>query len=90
VAQIFPLVFAAFYWPRATGAGALAGLLTGVGVNTLFLVAPSLRPLPLHEGVYGLVANVVVFVGVSLLTAPHARSRLAHYAPVFPRSEAAP
>jgi SSS family solute:Na+ symporter len=24
VAQIFPLVFAAFYWPRATGAGALS------------------------------------------------------------------
>jgi SSS family solute:Na+ symporter len=52
VAQIFPLVFAAFYWPRATGAGALAGLLAGVGTNTLFLMAPSLRPLPLHEGVY--------------------------------------
>jgi SSS family solute:Na+ symporter len=88
VAQIFPLVFAAFYWPRATGPGALAGLLTGVGVNTLFLLAPSLRPVPLHEGVYGLVANVAVLVGVSLLTTPHARSRLAHYAPVFSRAEA--
>jgi len=87
VAQIFPLVFAAFYWPRATGPGALAGLLTGVGVNTFFLVAPALRPLPLHEGVYGLAANLVVFVGVSLLTPPHARERLAHYAPVFPRTE---
>jgi hypothetical protein len=38
--------------------------------------------------VYGLVANVAVFVGVSLLTTPHARSRLAHYAPVFSRAEA--
>jgi SSS family solute:Na+ symporter len=79
VAQIFPLVVAAFYWPRATGAGALSGLLTGIGVNTLFLVAPHLRPIPLHEGVYGLGANVAVFVGVSLCTAPHDRDRLAAY-----------
>ena len=90
VAQIFPLVFAAFYWPRATGPGALAGLLTGIGVNTLFLVAPALRPLPLHEGVYGLAANLLVFGTVSLLTAPHDRARLAHYAPVFAAAEAEP
>ncbi|PSQ66901.1 MAG: pantothenate permease, partial [Bacteroidetes bacterium QH_2_64_74] len=61
------------------GAGALSGLLTGIGVNTLFLVAPHLRPLPLHEGVYGLAANVAVFVAVSLCTAPHDRDRLAVY-----------
>ncbi|MFB6280028.1 MAG: sodium:solute symporter [Salinibacter sp.] len=79
VAQIFPLVFAAFYWPRATGAGALSGLCAGIGVNTLFLVAPHLRPIPLHEGVYGLVANVTVFVAVSLCTAPQDRDRLAEY-----------
>jgi SSS family solute:Na+ symporter len=79
VAQIFPLVFATFYWPRATGAGALSGLLAGIGVNTLFLVLPSLRPVPLHEGVYGLAANVLAFVAVSLLTTPHDRSRLTPY-----------
>ncbi len=79
VAQIFPLVFAAFYWPRATGAGALAGLLVGVGANTLFLVAPQLRPVPLHEGVYGLVANIAVFIAVSLLTPAHDREHLRAY-----------
>jgi SSS family solute:Na+ symporter len=79
VAQIFPLVFATFYWPRATGAGALSGLLAGIGVNTLFLVLPSLRPVPLHEGVYGLAANVLAFVAMSLLTTPHDRSRLTPY-----------
>ncbi len=79
VAQIFPLIFATFYWPRATGAGALSGLLAGVGTNTLFLVTPELRPLPLHEGVYGFAVNILVFVTVSLLTTPHARERLAHY-----------
>ncbi|MFP4228799.1 MAG: sodium:solute symporter [Salinivenus sp.] len=84
VAQIFPLVFAAFYWPRATGAGAFAGLVAGISVNTLFLIAPDLRPLPLHEGVYGLVANVTVFVTVSLLTAPHNWDRLVEYTPQPP------
>ncbi|MEM6454619.1 MAG: sodium:solute symporter family protein [Acidobacteriota bacterium] len=69
VAQIFPLTVAAFFWRRATGAGALAGLVAGIGVNTVMLVWPALRPWPdLHEGIYGLVANVVVLVGVSLIT----------------------
>ena len=79
VAQIFPLVFAAFYWPRATGAGALSGLLAGVGVNTLFLLAPVLRPVPMHEGIYGLVANVAVFVAVSLWTRPEPTETLRAY-----------
>jgi len=90
VAQIFPLIFAAFYWPRATGAGALSGLLAGIGTNTFFLVASHLRPLPLHEGVYGLVANVAVFVAVSLSTAPHERERLAAYTPLRNRNDEAP
>jgi SSS family solute:Na+ symporter len=70
MAQIFPVVFAAFYWPRATGAGALAGLLGGGAVNTFFLLYPQLKPVPMHEGVYGLVANLVLLVTVSLLTRP--------------------
>lgn len=79
VAQIFPLVFAAFYWPRATGAGALAGLAAGLAVNTVFLFAPALRPVPLHEGVYGLAVNVAVFVIVSLLTRPEPAEKVQAY-----------
>ncbi len=79
VAQIFPLMFAAFYWPRATGAGALAGLIAGLVVNTLFLTAPDLRPFPLHEGVYGLIANMIVFVAVSLATRPEPMEKLRAY-----------
>ncbi len=79
VAQIFPLMFAAFYWPRATGAGALAGLVAGLVVNTLFLVAPDLRPFPLHEGIYGLIANVIVFTTVSLATPPEPMEKLRAY-----------
>ena len=80
VAQIFPVLIATFYWRRATAAGALAGLAAGIAVNMLFLLEPGLRPLPLHEGIYGLVANVVVLVGVSLTTKPVSATRLAEYA----------
>lgn len=79
VAQIFPLVFAAFYWPRATGAGALAGLTAGLAVNTLFLFAPDLRPVPLHEGIYGLAANIAVFVLVSFATRPEPVDKVRAY-----------
>ncbi len=80
VAQIFPLVFAAFYWPRANGHGAMAGLVTGIAVNVLFLQRPDLSPIPgLHEGIFGLLANVLVFVVVSLLTAPPKPNRVRPY-----------
>ncbi|HEX2667455.1 MAG TPA: sodium:solute symporter family protein [Gammaproteobacteria bacterium] len=80
VAQIFPVLIAAFYWPRATAAGVTAGLLTGIAVNMLFLLAPALKPVPLHEGIYGLLANVIVLVGVSLVTRPVDAERLKYYA----------
>ena len=80
VAQIFPLMFAAFYWPRATGKGAFAGLVAGVGVNTFFLVSPESAPIVgLHEGLYGLLANVFVLVGVSLATRPQDSERVRTY-----------
>ena len=79
IAQIFPLMFAAFYWPRATGKGALAGLVAGLAVNTFFLVFPDLRPVPMHEGIYGLLATVLVFVIVSLRTAPEPLEKLRLY-----------
>jgi SSS family solute:Na+ symporter len=79
VAQIFPLICFAFYWPRATRLGALTGLAAGIGANMVFLLAPELRPVPLHEGVYGLVANLVVFVVVSLLTRPEPIEKLQAY-----------
>lgn len=77
VAQIFPVMFAAFYWPRATGIGALAALAAGIATNCLFLVRVDLRPIPdLHEGIYGLIVNVIVLVVVSLLTRPHEERRV--------------
>ncbi|MEM1202043.1 MAG: sodium:solute symporter family protein [Acidobacteriota bacterium] len=77
VAQIFPLVFAAFYWPRATGKGALAGLVAGLLVNVIFLRHPELKPIAgLHEGLYGLGANVSALVVVSFLSRPEDPARV--------------
>ena len=80
VAQIFPVLIAAFYWPRATALGAGAGLVTGIAVNMLFLLQPALKPWPLHEGIYGLAVNVFVLVLVSLMTRPVSAERLKDYA----------
>lgn len=68
VAQIFPVIFAMFYWKRATKAGALSGLFGGIVVNTFFLMFSQFKPIPLHEGVFGLVANITLLIVVSLLT----------------------
>lgn len=68
VAQIFPIVFAMFYWKRATKSGAIAGLVGGILVNTLFLLFPDWRPLPVHEGVYGLMTNCSLLIAVSLMS----------------------
>ncbi len=79
IAQIFPIVFAAFYWPRATRAGALAGLLGGMGANIFFLLLPGWKPVPVHEGVFGLLVNCALLVTVSLLTPPSAPERVEPY-----------
>jgi SSS family solute:Na+ symporter len=80
VAQIFPPMFAAFYWPRATGRGAMAGLVAGIAVNCVFLFKPELGPIPgMHEGIYGLIVNVVVLVAVSLATRPHDEERVREF-----------
>ncbi|MCG8374719.1 MAG: hypothetical protein MI700_14345, partial [Balneolales bacterium] len=79
IAQLFPLVFAMFYWPRATGKGALAGLIGGIIVTLVFLNFPGLKPIPMHEGIFGLVVNIVLLIGVSLLTKPEELERLKKY-----------
>lgn len=70
VAQIFPIVFVMFYWKRATKWGAIAGLVGGIAVNTIFLLFPEIKPLPMHEGIYGLIANIVLLIIVSKSTNP--------------------
>ncbi|WP_086616819.1 sodium/proline symporter PutP [Erythrobacter tepidarius] len=69
-----PLILLALTWDRMTGAGAVAGLVTGAGVvaawialgwNAAFLGGPGL-----YEIVPGFVAGMAAIVVVSLLTAP--------------------
>ncbi|MFY0698779.1 MAG: sodium:solute symporter family protein [Balneola sp.] len=79
IAQMFPLVFAMFYWPRANGKGALAGLIGGIVVTLFFLYNPEFKPLPMHEGIYGLIANLALLIGISLATEPEDRERIERY-----------
>jgi SSS family solute:Na+ symporter len=68
VVQFAPPVVATLYWRRASGAGVLAGLISGGCVNLLFFLWPDLRPFEWHAGLYGLAVNVLMLVAVSWLT----------------------
>jgi len=70
IAQLFPLTVATFMWRGVTRAGALAGLIAGGGVTILLNLAPGLAWGGIHPGIYGVVANVVAMVLVSLATPP--------------------
>jgi SSS family solute:Na+ symporter len=70
IVQFAPAVYGALYWRRGTGAGALAGLVVGVGVNFTFQLGAPTTPLDIHAGLLGLIANLVVFGAVSALTRP--------------------
>ncbi len=70
IAQIFPLLLATFLWPRATRPGALAGLLVGSAVTVIWYQFPGLQWQDVHPGIWGVAANTVTLVVVSLLTDP--------------------
>lgn len=72
VVQFMPPLIATLYWRRASGAGVLAGMLSGGALTVLFVLWPDLRPFPIHAGLYGVVLNALVLVGVSYATAPSA------------------
>lgn len=67
IIQFLPLIVGAFFWPRATKEGAIAGLVAGSGV-TVYYTFFAASPLALHAGAWGLLATTVVYVGVSLAT----------------------
>ncbi len=70
IAQIFPAVLAAIYWRRSTPAGVLTGLVAGCTVSGIWLLFPALQWQQIHPGIFGLVANVICLVVVSLATRP--------------------
>ena len=70
VVQLAPLTVAAFFWRRATAAGALSGLVAGALVTLALFIVPDLRPFGLHEGIVGLGVNIATLVVVRLLSSP--------------------
>jgi SSS family solute:Na+ symporter len=41
---------------------------------------PEIKPLPMHEGIYGLAANVILLIGLSLVTKPNDPERVEKFA----------
>ncbi|WP_035779717.1 sodium:solute symporter family protein [Arthrobacter sp. H14] len=71
IVQFAPAVYSALYWRRATAPGVIAGLLIGAFVNYYYqFVAEPL--LEINPGILGLIANVIVMVGISFATKPPA------------------
>lgn len=66
IVQFAPVVVAALYLRRVSGAAALTGLVVGSAVATVFTTWPQMRPWAVHAGLYGLIANIVM---MALITA---------------------
>jgi SSS family solute:Na+ symporter len=66
--QLAPPVYATLYWRRATTAGVLTGLAGGMTTALFFVFRPELKPFGIHEGMLGLVVNIVLMIAVSLAT----------------------
>jgi SSS family solute:Na+ symporter len=70
IVQFAPAVYGALWWRRGTASGVLAGLIGGIMVNYYFQLIQTTTPLDINAGILGLMVNVVLFFGVSLITRP--------------------
>lgn len=77
--QLAPPVYATLFWKRATTRGVLAGLIGGLATAIFFFFLPDLRPWQVHEGILGLVVNIILLVSVSLLDRPQAPEHTAAF-----------
>lgn len=66
---LVPAISGAFFWKRATAAGAIASILAG-GFIAFWFQFGGIRPLGLWPGVWSAAVSVVLFVAVSLFTKP--------------------
>jgi SSS family solute:Na+ symporter len=62
-----PAIVGAFFWRRATAAGALGSMLGGAAV-VLILQLTGTKPMGVWPGVWGLAICVVLFIGISVFT----------------------
>jgi SSS family solute:Na+ symporter len=80
IVQLLPICAATFFWPRATKAGAICGILAGV----LYNYAVVLHFIPkfgdVHAGIQGLILNIIVLVLVSLATRPMDKEHVRKFA----------
>jgi SSS family solute:Na+ symporter len=68
-AQVIVPTVGALAWKKSTTAGAIAGLLVGIGVLCLITFVPGVKaPWGLHSGLFALILNTIAFVVVSLVT----------------------
>lgn len=68
IVQFAPAVYAAIWWRGGRKEGAIAGMVVGVTVNFFYQFGMNnVTPLDIHPGILGLMANIVVFLALSLL-----------------------
>ncbi|MEL7449033.1 MAG: sodium:solute symporter family protein [Pseudomonadota bacterium] len=79
IAQLAPPVVAALFWRRATTPGVIAGLLAGGATTLLLFFLPTLKPIDLHEGLFGLAVHVPILIMVSLFTPAQDQARVEAY-----------
>ncbi len=79
IAQLAPPVVVALFWRRATTPGVIAGMLAGGLTTLLFFFSPALKPIDLHEGLFGLAVHVPILILVSLMTPAQDPARVEAY-----------
>lgn len=71
IAQLLPgVVIGGLFWRRGTKTGMMAGLVVGWGLTLVFLLSGHGQVWSMNSGFVALVANLLVFVLVSLVTKP--------------------
>lgn len=66
---VVPATVGAFYWRKGTAAGALASMITGAATS-VYLQLTGLKPLGQWPGVWTLAVSTLLFIAVSMVTAP--------------------
>lgn len=70
-AQLIVPTVGALFWKKGNANGAIFGLIGGIAVTVVFTFVPGLTsPLGLDPGMWGLVLNAILYVAVSMSTAP--------------------